>query len=382
MGGRLLPMFDLASAPFPESMPAPVSPDPLAPLQQSMLYARAVRRLGGQTRHLRLEGTGAWLDERRLPLLGQTALVSRGPPNLSRAAARALRAATGARHLVVNAEDRDSAVALASAGFWPLARPRQIAELPLAPSADAMAAAMTGKWRNRLRHALGRGLHVRRTPMSPDPRHWLLVAERRAARHLGYRPLPPVMIAALAAAGPEAGQLFVASGPDGPLAAMLFFRHGRMATYQIGWSSAAGRTASAGNLLMWHAMLELQAMGTEVLDLGHADPALSAGLARFKCGTGARLRSLGGTWMASGALPRRPGRRAGATPLPDARDRTVQGAPDHAGPRRSDQQPATALRSLAREGGTALISSPVKTCSVPRSRSITAWSLTQPPISR
>ena len=44
--------------------------------------------------------------------------------------------------------------------------------------------------------------------------------------------------------------------------------------------------------------------------------------------------------------------------------------------------PATPRSSRARPGGTARISSPVKTCSVFRSRSTTAWSETQPPISR
>jgi lipid II:glycine glycyltransferase (peptidoglycan interpeptide bridge formation enzyme) len=113
------------------------------------------------------------------------------------------------------------------------------------------------------------------------------------------------MIAALAGADPGAGRLFTARGPDGPIAAMLFFRHGRTATYQVGWSDAAGRAASAGPVLMWHAMLALQATGAEMIDLGLADPRTAPGLARFKLGTGAGLRALGGSWLASCALPRR-----------------------------------------------------------------------------
>lgn len=292
-------MFDLG--------PSILSDPDAAPLQQSALYAGAVQLLGGRVRSLDLPGGGSpWLIERRFQLLGEVAMLSRGPRHLSDAAAAALRRATGARHLIVNAEDDESAAALARAGFWRIARPRQIADLPLSPSHEAMRAAMTGKWRNRLRHGLAQGLRVERETMPPDPRHWLLLAENRAARQLGYRPLPPVMIAALAAAGPDAGQLFVAHGRTGPIAAMLFFRHGRVATYQLGWSTPAGRAASAGNLLMWRAMLALQAMGAEKLDLGHADPAEAAGLAHFKCGTGARLRRLGGSWIDSAALPRWP----------------------------------------------------------------------------
>ena len=54
------------------------------------------------------------------------------------------------------------------------------------------------------------------------------------------------------------------------------------------------------------------------------------------------------------------------------------------GKRASGGEPYPAARRSrrARAGGMARISSPVKTCSVFRSRSTTAWSLTQPPISR
>jgi hypothetical protein len=324
MDGRLPPMFDLCPSTFPHLATVRPAPDQLAPLQQSALYAQAVRLLGGRMRPLDLpDGRAAWLIERRVPLLGEVAMLSRGPRHLSDATVTDLDRATGALHLIVNAEDGESAAALARAGFWRVARPRQIAELRLHPSPDTMAAAMTGKWRNRLRHGLAQGLRVECRIMPPDPRHWLLLAESRAARQLGYRPLPPVMIAALAAAGPEAGQLLIAHGREGPVAAMLFFRHGRMATYQVGWSTGAGRAASAGNLLMWRAMVALQAMGVERIDLGHADPVSAPGLTHFKQGTGARLRSLGGTWLASRALPRRgrlspprPARAAHATAAP------------------------------------------------------------------
>ncbi|MCT4682923.1 MAG: GNAT family N-acetyltransferase [Roseicyclus sp.] len=302
MGGRLRPMFDLG--PHPDD-PLDGSAQLHEPLQQSALYARAVTVLGGRCDALDLPSGPVRVVARRFPLLGEVALISRGPAQLDLPTALALRARTGARHLIVHAEDATSAAALAAAGFRRIARPRQIAEVPLAPSHAAMLAAMRGKWRNRLRHGLAQGLTVTQAAMPPDPRHWLLTAEARAARRLGYRPLPPVMIAALAGADPGAGRLFTAHGPDGPIAAMLFFRHGRTATYQVGWSNGAGRAASAGPVLMWHAMLALQATGVEMIDLGLAEPDTAPGLARFKLGTGAALRALGGSWVSSCALPRR-----------------------------------------------------------------------------
>jgi hypothetical protein len=147
------------------------------------------------------------------------------------------------------------------------------------------------------------GLAVTRRPLPANPRHWLLRAELSEARRLGYRPLPPAMIAALAAAHPGAAQLFCAHLAGQRVAAMLFLRHGQAATYQIGWSRPEGRAASAGNLLMWRAMLELQAMGVDQIDLGAADPVGAPGLATFKTCTGAQLRQLGGSWLCSGFLP-------------------------------------------------------------------------------
>jgi hypothetical protein len=164
---------------------------------------------------------------------------------------------------------------------------------------------MTAKWRNRLRHGLRQGVRVTCAPVPPTPRHWLFAAEALSARTLGYRPMSPAIIAAIAAARPGTARLFVARKTGGPVAAMLFLRHGRCATYQIGWSTRAGRACSAGNLLLWRAMIELGAAGCDRIDLGLADPEQDPGLARFKRGSGALLRPLGGTWLSSALLPDR-----------------------------------------------------------------------------
>jgi hypothetical protein len=304
-------MFDLTSALFPDTAAPRLRPGPFAPLQQSAVYARAVRLLGGTTDYVMLPGSAAWVIQRRMPVLGMVGLISRGPASLSPAAATALRGTVETRHLIVNAEDPAAAEALAAAGFWQVGRPRWIATLRLAPSAEAMADRLGQKFRNRLRHGLRQRLHLRRMPLPINPRHWLFAADAAYGRKLGYHPMPPALVCAIAASRPGTAQLFVARAPTGPVAAMLFLRHGRMATYQIGWSNAAGRAASAGNVLMWQAMVALQAMGVDRLDLGAADPQTAPGLTRFKSGTGAVLRPLGGTWMSSAALPNR--RRRGAT---------------------------------------------------------------------
>ncbi|MCU4653868.1 GNAT family N-acetyltransferase [Roseibacterium sp. SDUM158016] len=290
----------------------------LGPLQQSAPWVRALRLLGTDMRPLAPLGLNGHAMVRTLPLLGRTAMISRGPACLSIEQAAGLRRALGVRHLVVHAETEADALTLGAVAFRKIVAARHIAELRIDLPPDALLSAMSCKWRNRLRHALGQGLSVTRRPMPADPRHWLFVAEAGAARRLRYAPLPPALIAAICAADPGAGQLFTVSRGREQLAAMLFLRHGNAATYQIGWSTAGGRARSAGNLCLWRAMLELGALGVRRIDLGAAETVLAPGLARFKTGAGGVIRPLGGSWLDTGWLP---GRRTGAVipqvPLPD-----------------------------------------------------------------
>jgi lipid II:glycine glycyltransferase (peptidoglycan interpeptide bridge formation enzyme) len=79
---------------------------------------------------------------------------------------------------------------------------------------------------------------------------------------------------------------------------MMFLIHGQAATYQVGWSNQAGRDLNAHNLLLWQAMLELRQRGIKRLDLGGVNTTRSAGLARFKIGTGGQVLKLPGTYLA------------------------------------------------------------------------------------
>lgn len=283
-----------------DCLPAPCAPDaPDAPvaLQQSALWLEATRALGSDADMVTLGARRALVLRRRLPLVGDMALVSRANLGISADDARGLRAHLRAKHLVVNAETFADAHALAGAGFHRLFAPRVVAELQLDPRADVMAARLNQKWRNRLRHGQAQGLVIRRRPMPPDPRFWLFKAEALQSMRKWYQPLPTEMVVAMAACKPGAAQVFTAHHMGRRVAAMLFLRHGREATYQIGWSDADGRRLSAGPACMWRAMIELQAMGADRIDLGAADKRLAPGLAHFKRGTGAALRELGGTWI-------------------------------------------------------------------------------------
>lgn len=77
------------------------------------------------------------------------------------------------------------------------------------------------------------------------------------------------------------------------LASVLLLKHGTGATYQVGWSSDAGRRAGAQNLLLWHAIVELKKDGIKQLDLGGVNDDTAKGVKKFKEAMGGRLMRYG-----------------------------------------------------------------------------------------
>lgn len=176
-----------------------------------------------------------------------------------------------------------------------------VAELDLTVTPDRLLAAQHGKWRNRLRHAQSAGLRVVHRPFSTDRDMQLLVHEAAQRLHRHYRALPPEFVESWARTSPRDSRLFSVFRGNSALAYLLILLHKPIATYHIGWSGAEGRRFSAHNLGLWEAATWLARKGYERLDLGHVDTQNSPGLARFKIGSGARVRALGPTCL---RLPR------------------------------------------------------------------------------
>ena len=227
---------------------------------------------------------------------GPVTVVCRGPLGLiSRAdlrnsdtsrAAKAL----GCPWLIVNAETTAGGRGL------PLMTPASIAEIDLSPSLGNLRQALAPKWRNKLNQSQTHKIKVKTSHLAPDTSHWLLKLEHNQRRTKGYRGLPTVFASAFAHANPGQAMLFEATVKRDTIAAMLWLRHDVGATYHIGWSGEVGRAHSAHHRLMWHAIEHFKGQGVQHLDLGGVATDHSEGLARFKLGTGAHLRKLGGTW--------------------------------------------------------------------------------------
>ena len=164
-------------------------------------------------------------------------------------------------------------------------------------------------WHNRLNAAEASALKVERVGNKPAQYQWLLDREQALQQQRGYRALPKTFIPAYQAAckaSPDKDDLSKADAlfslradlDRTPVAGMMFLRHGDAATYHVGWSDAAQRLPGAHNLLLWQAMLQLRQAGVRRIDLGGVNTGRSAGVARFKIGSGGDVVVLAGTYLA------------------------------------------------------------------------------------
>ncbi len=274
------------------------------PLQQHPLFGRALDRLGRQVATVPLPGdTLVQLVLRHLPLLGPVGLVSQGPvwgaalPASDRTQGYATLRAHGARVLT---PDTDDGSALRAAGFRQIITPVTVARLDLTGGQSARRARMHGKWRNRLVAAENAGLTITHHPFAGAWAAWICDLETKQRKSRRYTALPLSLCTALAACAPSALRIFVAHHAGDPVAAMIFVRHGSVATYHIGWTGNIGRTTNAHNMILTRAADWLEDQGVVRLDLGPVDSGPGGSLARFKLGSGAQPHRLGGTWLALG----------------------------------------------------------------------------------
>lgn len=272
-----------------------------APLQQRWSYGETVRSLGSGVCRVALHENGnavalAQVVTRRL--VWRTALLTRGPiwvgavPSDTRdRALRMLRATLGTaghRFLLITPES-DARPPFGRA----IMTPATSATLALSPD---MHQSLHGKWRNRLVKAKENGLSIKSLTGRGKEHDWLFDRERRQRLQRGYRNLPRAFSETWLAE-PSARTLTLLASDGHLLAGMMFLRHGKTATYHLGWTNDEGRARSAHTLMLWRAMETLHADGVETLDLGLLDTERAPGLARFKLGTGAVAHRLGATTL-------------------------------------------------------------------------------------
>ncbi|MGZ9810558.1 GNAT family N-acetyltransferase [Pseudoroseicyclus sp. H15] len=262
------------------------------PLQQSPAFAAALARSGIAAEHLTMERDGAILCQCLLLRRWGLTLAPRGPvfrpclPGIMRLGLLAKLTRAGLR-----LAEPDAPEGMAEAGFARVMTPGWVAEWDIRPGADELRAGMAQSWRNALHQAERAGLIPRWHPAEGRAANELFAHEAAQRRARRYRALP----ARLWRGWPGGEVLELRAGAE--LAAlMLFLPHGRVVTYQMGWASEAGRRTNAHRLGLMLAAQRFAATGAERMDLGSVDAA-EPGLMRFKLGSGAVARPLGGSWL-------------------------------------------------------------------------------------
>lgn len=273
---------------------------PDCPLQQHPDYGDAIRRMGYDVQRHTDYGTGLTmvLQRRRFGPL-TLALASRGPVWEDRPRAGRLARITDRRTLlVVNAERPEDEAFMRASGLMRVMTPSYVAELPLCDDPAQQRRRLGGKWRNQLCRAEEAGLSVKRSRLTGQGGRWFLAqatAFHRARRISTY---PAPFLLGLARTAPRLLRLWLAERDGRPLAGVLTAQTDGRVSYLAGWNGAEGRGVNAHNLLIWRVISRACDEGQTTLDLGVADDETAAGLTRFKRGTGAVVRPLGGTWLA------------------------------------------------------------------------------------
>jgi hypothetical protein len=251
----------------------------LRPLQQHSHFADCLRAAGRDV----VERSDGVLVRRRV--LGmQVSMASRAGAGLLEAELQ------GA--VIFNAEHAMED-ALRTRGFLRTHAPMRVAEWDL--SRPDLRAGLRKTWRHALERSDGVKLALTHMPSTPD--HWMLMAEQAQARARRYRALPLWITRAWATLHPKDTLLVEARLRGVLIAGMVFLRHGDVATYHISHTSPDGRAVEAHRAMLFRAATHFVQRGVVRMDLGLIDPEAAPGLARFKRGTGAVARDLGGTWV-------------------------------------------------------------------------------------
>ena len=266
--------------------------DLVLPLTQSEAFERTCQALNLPVKRFETQDGTCLVQSRKLPVIGQFHLLSRGPTARTEEGVSTLlrevrRTLSGP--LVVNVPS-----AAGKLGGLQIARGAELALIDLADE-DTMRARLHQKWRNQLKKAERAPITMIDQPLEATRHKWFLEAEAAQQRSRKYRSYPAGFLLAYAKANQGQARLYTALENGEPIAAMLLLKHGRAATYQAGVTTDLGRKYCAHNGLLWKIMSDLGRRGFATLDLGRSD--LNPGLRRFKTGSGARIQQLGGSML-------------------------------------------------------------------------------------
>ncbi len=162
--------------------------------------------------------------------------------------------------------------------------------LDIRPPAETVRKNLKKNWRNTLSKAEKQNLTVE---WDDEGRlfTWLMhhYAQDRATK--GYNGPSVKLLNALAKTFAPGKNMLIgrahSNGQD--MAGVMILCHGSAATYQVGFTTNAGRTKGAHHILLWNAILVMQQKGIGDFDLGGVNDDTAKGVKEFKTGMGGTL---------------------------------------------------------------------------------------------
>jgi len=301
-GTQDMPAWDLAHA------------TAAAPLQQDWAYGSTPVSVGARVLRARVHADGVPVAQaqfivRQFAKYASLALCTRGPLWLQDVSAKDKAAAykemrhslpvKGLRFMMVTPNEALNdklglpAVRRIMSGY-------STVMLDISLPMEVLRAQLDKRWRHRLGGAEKSELNVQRMGTNPGQYRWLLDAEMQQRVDRGLEGLPLVWFEHYAESRKQPARNLLSLRADvgrERVAGMMFLIHGQAATYQVGWTSDAGRDLHAHNLMLWRAIEELRERGVRSLDLGGVNTQRSAGIARFKMATGGSVLQLAGSYF-------------------------------------------------------------------------------------
>ena len=169
--------------------------------------------------------------------------------------------------------------------------------LDLRPTQDTLRRDLRGKWRNCLRKAEKRGVEVD-FYTNVQTAAWILSAHARDRAAKGYQGPSIKNLGRICHIAAASNDLVCAVAKDQGkiVAGQIFLRHGKSATYQVGWTDTPGRDLNAGYAIMWQSLSYLKSGNINFLDLGGVNDKDAAGVKHFKSGLGGDFLELSGQY--------------------------------------------------------------------------------------
>lgn len=152
----------------------------------------------------------------------------------------------------------------------------------LTQSEENLRKSLNSKWRNQLKTAEKYG-HVVGTDKHRFDEMMELYADEQKEK--GFRGENPLLLRAMNEHEDQPLRFFYVEDEEGKLLAYdIFYRHGQVATYFIGWNSEEGRKQCLNNLLLYQAAVHMKEEGAMTLDLGGIEYIQTEAVAKFKDG--------------------------------------------------------------------------------------------------